>query len=96
MNLKELKEIIDFVTSKDTIEELEIEKSGVRLRIKRASNHAVPHAAAADHAVARFRTRLPDYHSVRARPRDALGVRPWENRPAIGLPQAECRLGILP
>ena len=47
MNLKELKEIIDFVTSKDTIEELEIEKSGVRLRIKRASNHAVPHAAAA-------------------------------------------------
>ena len=47
MNLKELKEIIDFVTSKDTIEELEIEKSGVRLRIKRASNHTVPHAAAA-------------------------------------------------
>jgi acetyl-CoA carboxylase biotin carboxyl carrier protein len=46
MNLKELKEIIDFVTSKDTIEELEIEKSGVRLRIKRAPNHAVQHAAA--------------------------------------------------
>src|ERR1700730_11122599 len=41
MNLKQLKEIIDLVTSKDTIEELEIEKSGVRLRIKRASNHAV-------------------------------------------------------
>ena len=41
MNLKELKEIIDLVTSKDTIEELEIEKSGVRLRIKRASNLAV-------------------------------------------------------
>ena len=42
MNLKELKEIIDIVTSKETIEELEIEKSGVRLRIKRASNHAAP------------------------------------------------------
>ena len=42
MNLKELKEIIDIVTSKETIEELEIEKSGVRLRIKRASNHASP------------------------------------------------------
>src|SRR2546428_3772227 len=40
MNLKELKEIIDIVTSKDSIEELELEKSGVRLRIKRASNHA--------------------------------------------------------
>ena len=40
MNLKELKEIIDIVTSKETIEELEIEKSGVRLRIKRASNHS--------------------------------------------------------
>ena len=42
MNLKELKEIIDLVTSKEAIEELEIEKAGVRLRIKRASNHATP------------------------------------------------------
>jgi oxaloacetate decarboxylase (Na+ extruding) subunit alpha len=40
MNLKELKEIIDLVTSKDSIEELEIEKSGVRLRIRRSLNHA--------------------------------------------------------
>ncbi len=40
MNLKELKEIIDIFTSKESIEELELEKSGVRLRIKRASNHA--------------------------------------------------------
>jgi acetyl-CoA carboxylase biotin carboxyl carrier protein len=45
MNLKELKEIIDIVTSKETIEELEIEKAGVRLRIKRASNHAAPVSA---------------------------------------------------
>jgi acetyl-CoA carboxylase biotin carboxyl carrier protein len=41
MNLKELKEIIDLVTSKESIEELEIEKAGVRLRIRRASSHAV-------------------------------------------------------
>lgn len=52
MNLKELKEIIDIVTSKEEIEELELEKSGVRLRIKRASNHsgsliAVPTLSAA-------------------------------------------------
>ena len=40
MNLKELKEIIDIVTSKESIQELELEKSGVRLRIKRASSHA--------------------------------------------------------
>jgi acetyl-CoA carboxylase biotin carboxyl carrier protein len=46
MNLKELKEIIDIVTSKDTIEELEIEKSGVRLRIKRAVNHGGTHEPA--------------------------------------------------
>src|SRR5690242_1360985 len=46
MNLKELKEIIDIVTSKDAIEELEIEKSGVRLRIKRTSNQAVAHTPA--------------------------------------------------
>jgi acetyl-CoA carboxylase biotin carboxyl carrier protein len=39
MNLKELKEIIDLVTSKESIEELELEKSGVRLRIKRVSLH---------------------------------------------------------
>src|SRR5438552_8097069 len=39
MNLKELKEIIDIVISKEAIEELELEKSGVRLRIKRSSNH---------------------------------------------------------
>jgi oxaloacetate decarboxylase (Na+ extruding) subunit alpha len=42
MNLKELKEIIDLVTSLDSIEEFEIEKSGVRLRIKRYSNHQSP------------------------------------------------------
>ncbi len=41
MNLKELKEIIDLVTSREAIDEFEIEKSGVRLKIKRAtSNHA--------------------------------------------------------
>jgi len=52
MNLKELKEIIDIVTSQEAIEELEIEKSGVRLRIKRSSNHASPLAAAPALAVA--------------------------------------------
>jgi len=41
MNLKELKEIIEMVTSRDSIEELEIEKSGVRLRIKRAHSHGL-------------------------------------------------------
>ena len=40
MNLKELKEIIDIVTSRESIEELELEKSGVRLRIRRVSNHS--------------------------------------------------------
>ncbi len=46
MNMKELKEIIDLVTSKEEIEELELEKSGVRLRIKRSSNHAGTRASA--------------------------------------------------
>ncbi|HEX5000256.1 MAG TPA: acetyl-CoA carboxylase biotin carboxyl carrier protein [Terriglobia bacterium] len=36
MNLKELKEVIEIFISRDSIEELEIEKSGVRLRMKRA------------------------------------------------------------
>jgi acetyl-CoA carboxylase biotin carboxyl carrier protein len=47
MNIKELKELIDIVTSRESIEELEIEKSGVRLRIKRASNNSGPSVTAA-------------------------------------------------
>jgi len=39
MNLKELKEIIDLVTSEQSIEEFEIEKSGVHVRIRKAANH---------------------------------------------------------
>jgi len=42
MNLKELKEIIDIFSSRESIEELELERSGVRLRIKRVSNHGAP------------------------------------------------------
>ena len=41
MNLKELKELIDIVTSKDSIEELEIERSGFRFKIKRSCNSTV-------------------------------------------------------
>jgi oxaloacetate decarboxylase (Na+ extruding) subunit alpha len=37
MNIKELKEIIDIFNSTGSIEELELEKAGARLRIKRAS-----------------------------------------------------------
>jgi acetyl-CoA carboxylase biotin carboxyl carrier protein len=52
MNLKELKEIIDIVTSRESIEELELEKSGVRLRIRRASNNNSSPAYAAPTATA--------------------------------------------
>src|SRR5688572_3360941 len=45
MNLKELKELIDLFTSKDSIEELEIEKSGVRLKMKRSIAPAVTSAS---------------------------------------------------
>jgi acetyl-CoA carboxylase biotin carboxyl carrier protein len=45
MNLKELKEIIDIVASKDTIEELEIERAGVKLRIKRSTGGSLAPAA---------------------------------------------------
>ena len=40
MNQKELKELIELFSSKEGIEELEVERSGVRLKIRRASNHA--------------------------------------------------------
>jgi acetyl-CoA carboxylase biotin carboxyl carrier protein len=42
MNLKELKELIDLFTARDTIEEFEIEKSGVRLKMKRHTAQPVP------------------------------------------------------
>ena len=41
MTLKELKELIDLFTSRESIEELEIEKAGVRLKVKRQSRLAV-------------------------------------------------------
>jgi acetyl-CoA carboxylase biotin carboxyl carrier protein len=47
MNIKELKELIDIVTSKDSIEELEFERAGVRLRIKRAPTGFVTSMVAA-------------------------------------------------
>jgi acetyl-CoA carboxylase biotin carboxyl carrier protein len=37
MTLKELKELIDLFTARESIEELEIEKSGVRLKVRRQS-----------------------------------------------------------
>jgi acetyl-CoA carboxylase biotin carboxyl carrier protein len=41
MTLKELKELIDLFTSRESIEELEIEKSGVRLKVRRQSSQVV-------------------------------------------------------
>jgi len=41
MNLKELKELIDVFTSHETLEELEIERSGVRLKVRRQSTAQV-------------------------------------------------------
>jgi acetyl-CoA carboxylase biotin carboxyl carrier protein len=59
VNLKELKEIIDIVTSRESIEELELEKSGVRLRIRRASNHATSIAVAPAAATANIEAATP-------------------------------------
>ena len=39
MNFKELKELIEIVSSNGDIAELEVERSGTRLRIKRSTNH---------------------------------------------------------
>jgi acetyl-CoA carboxylase biotin carboxyl carrier protein len=41
MTLKELKELIDLFTARESIEELEIEKAGVRLKVRRQSGHTV-------------------------------------------------------
>ena len=47
MNLKELKELIDLFTSRESIEELEVEKSGVRLKMRRNTGQALVPAPAA-------------------------------------------------
>jgi len=39
MNQKELKELIELFSSKEGISELEVERSGVRLKIRRAASH---------------------------------------------------------
>jgi acetyl-CoA carboxylase biotin carboxyl carrier protein len=46
MTLKELKELIDLFTARESIEELEIEKAGVRLKVRRQSRLAVHEAPA--------------------------------------------------
>lgn len=75
MNLKELKEIIDIVTSRESIEELELEKSGVRLRIRRASNHAGPMTlAAAASAAGTAGAQLPAISVPAAAPEVAQAV----------------------
>jgi acetyl-CoA carboxylase biotin carboxyl carrier protein len=40
MTLKELKELIDLFTARESIEELEVERAGVRLKVKRARTAA--------------------------------------------------------
>jgi oxaloacetate decarboxylase alpha subunit len=40
MNFKELKELIDIVASNSAIDEFEVERAGVRLRIRRAGVHS--------------------------------------------------------
>ena len=47
MTLKELKELIDLFTSRESIEELEIEKAGVRLKVRRQSRQTVHEVPAA-------------------------------------------------
>jgi len=43
MNLKELKELIEFLIEKD-IAEFELERGDVKVRIKRAGEHGVAHS----------------------------------------------------
>jgi len=50
MTLKELKELIDVFTAREDLEELEIEKSGFRFKVRRLSGQPV--AASAARAVA--------------------------------------------
>ncbi len=48
MNFKEIKELIQIVAAETSLEELEVERSGVRVKIKRASQEGSRPAASAD------------------------------------------------
>jgi len=60
MTLKELKELIDLFTSRESIEELEIEKAGMRLRVKRHSKHPVHEVPAAPVVARPVATPVPE------------------------------------
>ena len=83
MNLKELKEIIDIFSSRDSIEELEIEKSGLRLRIKRASNHAAT-VTLATAAVSELRPAGTLAHTHPEVPRDTEEALYYIKSPIVG------------
>jgi len=95
MNLKELKEIIDIVTSNESIEELEIEKSGVRLRIRRSSNHvgSVSTASVASIAASSTITSAPAPSKVLAEIEELVYIK----SPIVGtfLYRAQSRLGTI-
>jgi acetyl-CoA carboxylase biotin carboxyl carrier protein len=86
MNLKELKEIIDIFSSRESIEELELEKSGVRLRIRRASaNHgAVAAVAIAPAPIAAVAAPAPAALPRRESPEDTEEALYYVKSPIVG------------
>jgi len=76
MNLKELKELIEFLIEKD-IAEFELERGDVKVRIKRAGEHTIVH-----HGEPRF------YAVPPAAPVAEVGGMPVGGAPASAAPQA--------
>lgn len=64
MNLKELKELIEFLIEKD-IAEFELERGDVKVRIKRAGEHTIVHSGAE-----------PRFYAVPAAPPPAVDIAP--------------------
>jgi acetyl-CoA carboxylase biotin carboxyl carrier protein len=84
MNLKELKEIIDIFSSRESIEELELEKSGLRLRIKRASNHPAVVTVAQPAVISDLRPAAPLTHARPEEPRDTEEALYYIKSPIVG------------
>jgi acetyl-CoA carboxylase biotin carboxyl carrier protein len=84
VNLKELKEIIDIFSSQESIEELELEKSGLRLRIKRASNHAATLTVATAATVSDLRPAVPIAHTHPEVPRETEEALYYIKSPIVG------------
>ena len=77
MNFKELKELIEIVSTTENIEELEVEKAGVRLKVRKAGSSPKPTAGFGSPAAEDAVRVLSQPSAETASAAETSGVFPW-------------------